>query len=127
MLTRGSLSLAVALGVPGGAVLILSQYFFTPGKFLLIPYAAVVLGTMLAIRNEGIVSFNDRFMTGLLAFVIYAGAHYVFLVMSPKTMSIGFLGHAWRLAFLIGVGVIINLAMARLSAHPARRIEATGT
>lgn len=39
-MTRRSLSLALALGLLGGLVLALSHAFFTPGKYILLPWAA---------------------------------------------------------------------------------------
>ena len=125
--TRGTLSLSVALGVVGGTVIVLSHVFFTPGKYVLIPYAAVIVGATLAVRAERLASFGERFATGLLAFVLYAGAHYVALGFSPGVSSLGLLGHAWRLAFLIGVGAVINLATARLSAPAVSRMQLHAT
>jgi hypothetical protein len=83
MLSRRTVSLAVALGVVGGAVIVLSHMFFTPGKYVLIPYSAVIVGATLAVRAEMLASFAERFTTGLLAFVLYAGAHYVAVSFSP--------------------------------------------
>ena len=119
-MTRRSLSLAVALGALGGAALVLSAMFFTPGKYLLIPYAAVVLGTLFAVRAERVPSFAARFMTGLLAFVISSFALYAALAISPATARLGVGGHAWRLAFIVGAGALINLATARLAHSPER-------
>ncbi len=116
-MTRRSLSLAVALGALGGSVLVLSAMFFTPGKFILVPYAAVVLGTLVAIRAERIHSFAGRFATGLLAFGISSVALYVAVASSTAASPLGIAGHAWRLVFIVGIGALINLATARL-AHP---------
>jgi hypothetical protein len=121
-MTRRSLSLAVALGVLGGAVLVLSAIFFTPGKFILVPYAAVVLGTLVAIRAERIQSFAGRFATGLLAFSISSIALYVAVASSAATSPLGVAAHAGRLAFVVGIGALINLATARL-AHASERPE----
>lgn len=127
MLTRRTLSLAVALGVIGGAVIVLSHVFFTPGKYVLIPYAIVIVGALLAVRAERLDSFGERFASGLLAFVLYAGAHYVAVSFSPGVSSVGFVGHAWRLAFLLGIGVILNLATARLAAPPVTAMPLDAT
>jgi hypothetical protein len=114
-MTRRSLSLAVALGGLGGAVLILSAMFLTPGKYILIPYSAVVLGTLFAIRAERVPSFAQRFNTGLLAFVISSFVLYVSLAISPATSRLGASGHALRFALIVGVGAVINLATARVA------------
>lgn len=64
-MNRRALSLALALGLLGGLVLGLSHAFFTPGKLILLPWAAVVLGTVVAIRAEVIEPFALRFSVGV--------------------------------------------------------------
>lgn len=125
-MTWRSLSLAVALGVLGGATLVLSARFFTTGTYLLIPYALVVLGSLVAIRAEGIVKFSERFLTGLLAFVLSSLAPYVSVTvtLSPTVAQIGFLGHASRVGLLVGIGALVSLATARVAAPPVRRAGA---
>jgi hypothetical protein len=118
-----SLSLAIALGVLGGTVLVLSFAFFTPGKDLLITYTVVILATTAVIRAEGLASWFERFAAGLIPFIIASLALYVAVAVDPHSASISFLGHAWRLALLVGVGVAINFATARVAASP---IHATG-
>jgi hypothetical protein len=123
-MTRRSLSLALALGAFGGATLVLSAMFFTPGKYLLIPYALVVLGSLVAIRAEGMAAFSERFLTGLVAFVLSSLALYVSVALSPAVARVGVLGHAWRLGLLVGLGALISLATARVAAPPAHRAGA---
>ena len=96
-MNRRSLSLALALGLLGGLVLALSHTFFTPGKYILLPWAAVVLGTVVAIRADGIVPMSQRFTVGFVAFAISSMALYVAVLFSPGVRSVGLLGHAWRL------------------------------
>lgn len=122
------MTFAAAVGALGGATLTLSYIFFTPGKYLLITYAAVVVGAMLALKAERFASFGHRFIASLLSFVMYAGIHYIAVSWSPGVFSLGFLGHAWRLGMLVGIGAIISLAVARL-ASPAveQRNEAHAT
>ncbi|MBZ0088883.1 MAG: hypothetical protein K8H90_00745 [Thermoanaerobaculia bacterium] len=120
-MTHRSLSLALALGALGGATLVLCYIFLTPGKYLLIPYALVVLGSLLAIRAERMKSFSERFATGLLAFVLSSLALYVSVSVSPGASHLGLFGHAWRLALLVGLGALISLATARVAAPPAHR------
>ncbi len=114
-MTRRSLSLALALGFLGGLVLALSHTFFTPGKFILLPWAAVVLGTLVAIRADAIAPFSQRFMVGFVAFGISSLALYVAVLTSPGVHSVGLLGHAWRLGALLAVGALLNLGTAPLS------------
>jgi len=128
VMTRRSVSLSVALGVLGGVVLVLGYVFFTPGKYLLLPYGAVVLATTLAIRAERLTSFVERFTTGLLSFLVSSIALYVAVALSPSAGSPDVGGHLWRLTFLVAVGALINLATARLARAPAGKYgEASAT
>jgi len=95
--------------------------FFTPGKYLLIPYALVVLGSLVAIRVEGMAAFSERFLTGLVAFVLSSLALYVSVALSPAVARVGFLGHAWRFGLLVGLGALISLATARVAAPRSNR------
>lgn len=106
---------AAAVGALGGTILTLSYIFFTPGKYLLITYAAVVLGAMLALKAERFALFGHRFTASLLSFATYAGVHYIAVTWSHRGSSLGVLGHAWRLGILVGIGAVISLAVARLS------------
>lgn len=123
-MTRRSLSLALALGALGGATLALSALFFTSGKYLLVPYALVVLGSLVAIRAEGMAAFSERFFTALLVFVLSSLPVYVVTVLSPTIAQVGFFGHAWRLGLLVGIGAVVSLASARVAAPPAPRAGA---
>jgi hypothetical protein len=119
-LSARNLSLALALGVFGAAVLVLSFVFFTPGKYLLIPYAGVVLATTAVIRAEHLRDFRDRFAIGFLSFIIASISLYVAVALSPHASRVPLLGHAWRIALLLAVGVAINLPAARIAkAHLA--------
>jgi hypothetical protein len=114
------LSFALALGAFGGAVLVLSLLWFVGrrGSAILLPYAAVVLGMTVAIRAERFSHFAERFLVGLLAFMIASIALYVAVVVRLPSSGIPVWAHAWRLAFLVGLGVAINLPAARLAAPP---------
>ena len=114
-MTRRSLSLALALGLLGGLVLSLSHTFFTPGKFILLPWAAVVLGTVVAIRADAIAPLSQRFTVSFVAFAISSMALYVAVLSSPGVHSVGLLGHAWRLGALLAFGALLSLVTAPLS------------
>ena len=123
-MNRRSLSLALALGLLGGLVLALSHSFFTPGKFILLPWAAVVLGTVVAIRVDGIVPTSQRFAVGFVAFAISSMALYVAVLSSSGVHSVGLLGHAWRLGALFAVGALLNLVTVPLSRPaPSRSVQ----
>jgi membrane-bound acyltransferase YfiQ involved in biofilm formation len=111
-LSARSLSLACALGAYGGAVLSLSSLFLTPGKYVLIPYAAVVMGLTLAIRAERMTQFAERYLVALLAFMIASLTLYVTVSFQAHTAVTW--GHTWRIAFLLLVGLGISLPAAVL-------------
>jgi hypothetical protein len=109
----------MSLGVLGGVILVLCYTFFTPGKYLLIPYAAVVIAATIMIRAEHVVAFRERFVIGLSSFMLASLALYVAVGLSPHTASVGLLGHSWRIAFLLMLGMAINLPAARLASPPS--------
>ncbi|MBP7678201.1 MAG: hypothetical protein KBB14_18000 [Thermoanaerobaculia bacterium] len=114
-MTRRSLSLALALGLLGGLVLALSHAFFTPGKYILLPWAAVVLGSVVAIRADSIANLSERFTVGFVAFAVSSIALYAAVLFSPGVHSVGLLGHAWRIGVLLAIGALLNLVTAPLS------------
>jgi hypothetical protein len=108
------LTLTFASGLLGGALLVLASFFLTPGKLVLVPYALLVLGTLLIVRAERISSFRARFAVGLGVFVLGSLALYVAIVVAVGP-SFGILGHLWRLAVVLALGVAVNLPLARLA------------
>lgn len=120
MTTRRAITFSLAYGALGATAIILSHMFFTPGKYLLVTYAAVVLGGIMALKSERYETFNERFWATFLGFVVYAGAHYVWLLAVRGVGPVGILGHGWRLAFLFGIGAALSMAGARLSAGNTR-------
>ena len=118
-LSGRSLSTVLALGAFGGAVLALSDVFLTPGKWILVPYALVVVGLTVAIRGERLPHFSERFVTTWLAFMLASLVLYV-TVMVRADNAITF-GHIWRLAFLLIVGVAVSLPAAVLSRGPQQQ------
>ncbi len=114
-MTRRTLSLALALGLPGGLVLALSHTFFTPGKYILLPWAAVVLGTVVAIRADAIAPLPERFTVGFVAFAVSSFALYAAVLSSPGVHSVGLLGHTWRVGVLLAIGALLSLVTAPLS------------
>ena len=118
-LSARSLSLALALGVYGGAVLALSHVFLTPGKYILIPYAAVVLGITMAIRAERMTEFADRYQVALIGFATASLTLYVTVAVRAQTTVTW--GHTWRIALLLLVGLCISLPAAVLGRAPQER------
>jgi hypothetical protein len=115
------LSLAVALGTLGGATLVLAQMFFVRGKYILIPYAILVIGTAVVLRTTRVTNFAARFGAGLGGFMLASIALYAYisLVEIPRLTghapAVSLLGHLWRLGFLLLIGAALNLAVARVS------------
>ena len=114
-MNRRALSLALALGLLGGLVLGLSHTFFTPGKYILLPWAAVVLGTVVAIRADAIAPFALRFTVGFASFTVSSLVLYLTVLSSPGVVPVGLPGHAWRFGALLVVGAVLNVVTAPLS------------
>jgi hypothetical protein len=113
-----SLSVAFALGAYGGAVLALSDVFFTPGKYILFPYALVVLGLTIAIRAERLSVFAERFLVALIAFVTASLVLYVTVVLRTSATETTVLWRALPITFLLIVGVGISVPAAVLAGVP---------
>ena len=105
------------MGAFGGAVLALSDLFFTPGKGILVPYALFVLGLTIGVRAERLAQFSERFVTTLTAFMLASLVLYV-TVMIRADFGIAASGHIWRLAFLLLVGVGVSLPAAVIALAP---------
>lgn len=132
LLSRGSpmragmrpLTLMGALGVLGSALVIGSATWFTSGRYIVVPYARLVVGTGAVLRSSRVESFSDRFAIGLGAFMIVTVAHYLYmtLVEIPRFTHhyppISLFGHAWRLGFMLAIGIALNAALAVVSAAP---------
>jgi hypothetical protein len=103
------------MGALGGAVLVLSHLFLTPGKFIFVPYAAIVVGILIAVRAENLPRFSERFAAGFLAFMLASIALYIEVLVSTPGPGPSLAGHAWRLGVLVIVGAAINVAVARLA------------
>jgi hypothetical protein len=121
IIRQSSLSLALTLGTLGGTGLVFTAMFFAKGKYILIPYALLVIGTAVALRTARVRNFAARFVAGLGGFMLASVALYLytFLVDVPRITGhlppISLLGHLWRLVFLLLVGAALNLAVARVS------------
>ena len=115
------LSLAMALGTLGGATLVLAKMFFVSGKYILIPYAILVIGTAIVLRTTRITNFTARFVAGLGGFMLASVALYAYILLveiprvSGNMLALSPLGHIWRLGFLLLIGAALNLAVARVS------------
>lgn len=111
---RRSASLAAALGVLGGATLVLSAAFFASGKHILLPYALFVVATGVVLKSCRVEEYSTRFFIGVTSFLVASMALYVYIAMNVST-SIPWHGHLWRIAVVLGIGAAIHAAVARVS------------
>ena len=109
--------LALALGVLGGAALITTTWLSTNGPLILLPYGALVLTSLVAVRMTGWPEFSRRFAAAFLAFMVASAVLYVFVgaVQAGTLFEISLWGHTWRLAFLALIGGVLSGAVAYLA------------
>lgn len=114
--TMQSTTLMLSLGTLGGAVLVVCALFFTPGKYILLPYIALCLAIAVVLRVTRLGSYRDRFYVSFGSFVLSSLALYVTVaIMSGNAEMIGAVGHAWRLGLLALIGIAVNAAIAGVS------------
>ena len=111
---RRSASLAAALGVLGGATLVLSAAFFARGKYILLPYALFVVATGIVLKSCRVTEYSSRFFIGLTAFFVASMALYVYIGTNVSS-TIPWHGHLWRILVVLGIGAAIHAAVARVS------------
>ena len=108
--------LALALGVLGGGVLVVTAMFAARGQVIFLPYVALLVGSLVAVRLAGWAKFSDRFVAAFLAFMVASGLFYVFVgAVAGSLLVIPFWGHAWRLGLLAIVGGVLSGAVAYLA------------
>lgn len=112
---RRFFGLTLALGVLGGAVLVLGNMLVGFGKFILVPYFLVVVAAIVVIRAERIAGFSHRLAVTFGAFMISSLALYLSVVLAVGAADLSFLGHLWRLALLASIGLAVSLPGARLA------------
>ena len=108
------LPLALALGVLGGAALIVTT-MLSPGQMVLLPYAALVLASLAAVRLAGWPDFPRRFAAAFLAFMVATAALYVFVATSEDVTPLPLSGHVWRLGLMAAIGGVLSGAVAYLA------------
>ncbi len=117
-------TLALALGVLGGAALLVTTMLTTRGPLILLPYAAIVLSSLVAVRLAGWPAFGQRFVASFLAFMVATVVLYVFMgvVAGESLPALSVWGHTWRLGLMAGIGSVLSGAVAYLAdlGRPAR-------
>lgn len=111
-MTRKDLTLACALGVVCGATLALSQAFFTPGKGILITYAAVIAIIGMTLRGRSS-TFIAQAGVAFLSLAIAAILHYAVVAIGAPGVSLA--GHVWRLGFVCAICAMVSLPVARIA------------
>ena len=108
-------SLVGSSGLLGGILLAIMNGTVAPGKLILLPYCLLMGFILFTTWNEGVPSFRGRFVVALSTFVLSSLVLYASIAVSPVAASVSVLGHAWRMLFLVGVGSLIALPIARIS------------
>jgi hypothetical protein len=108
------------MGLLGGALLVVANSTIGSGKQILLPYALLLILVAAITRAERIASHVARFVVLLATFVLSTGCLYVVIALSPASSSLPLLGHVWRLAFVVGLGALLALPLARVTEAPDR-------
>ena len=110
-------ALALALGVLGGAALIVTHQVTTFGPAIYFPYTALVVATFFAIRLAGWEEFRDRFAAAFLAFMTATAVVYLFLttVVNANLFSIPIWQHTAVIGLMAVIGTVLSAAIAYLA------------
>jgi hypothetical protein len=107
-------------GTIGGIVLILSTLATTNGYFVFIPYFLIVSAAIMTTKFKKESTFKDLFLTGLTCFTWMSLILYVFILTSQNNeMDLSIFDHSWRIASMVGFGVITSLIISFI-ANPRR-------
>jgi len=108
---------ALALGILGGAALIMTTELTNTGPAIYIPYAVLIIAIFTTLRSIHWPELSKRFTTSFLAFMVSTVILYLFIttVSAGTLFEITIWGHAWRLGFMAAIGGILSLAVAYLA------------
>ena len=115
--SKQPLPLALALGALGGGALVMTEWLSTNGPLIVVPYATLVLGSLVAVRLAGWPEFSHRFAAAFGAFMVATVVLYVFigLVLAGTLLDIPAWGHALRLGMMALIGGVLSGAVAYLA------------
>lgn len=115
--TEKPVAFTLALGVMGGALLIIVEWTTTRGPLIFFPYAAIVLMTAVYLRVEKVQPFLRRFLMALGSFMFASMLLYVFIgvALAKTALTISLAGHAWRIGLLLAIGAVLSAAVAQLT------------
>jgi drug/metabolite transporter superfamily protein YnfA len=116
--TTQAAAFVLAFGILGGAALITAVSLSRRGPIVFLPYAAIVLVCAALLRAERVQRFGRRFALHFGAFMASSVVLYVFIgqFQAHTLTKISAQGHAWRLAVIAGIGSVVSLAVAQLTA-----------
>jgi len=108
---------ALALGIIGGAALIITTIVTTKGLAIFIPYTALIIATFAALRVVQWSAFSKRFTSSFLAFMVATISLYLFIgiVDAGTILEISVWGHTWRLGLMAAIGGLLSFAVAYLA------------
>lgn len=108
---------AFALGILGGATLIITTELTNTGPAIYIPYAILVIAIFATLRLINWPELSKRFTTSFLAFMVASIIMYLFIGIfdAGTILEIPLWGHIWRLGFFAAIGGILSLAVAYLA------------
>lgn len=116
--SKQPLPLALALGALGGGALVMTAWLTTNGPLIFVPYAALVLGSLVAVRLTGWPEFSRRFAAAFGAFMVATLVLYVsigWFLGGASVFEISAWGHAWRLGMMALIGGVLSGAVAYLA------------
>jgi hypothetical protein len=107
-------------GIIGGIVLFLSTLATTNGYFVFIPYFLIVSAAIVTTKYQKACTFKYLFITGFICFTMMSLIVYVFILATQANeMELSIFDHSWRIASMIGFGVITSLIISFI-ANPKR-------
>lgn len=94
----------------GGQRSCLLATFFSQGKLILLPYAALVVGTGVVLRTCRVPTSLARFGVGFAVFLLAPLALYVFIALAGANLAqISIAGPALRILAIAAIGAAIHL------------------
>jgi hypothetical protein len=127
------LAQAAVIGLFGGVGLALTSIYSRRGPMIYPVYAATIAAITLLLARHASLSFGARFVAGFVGFMVSNAVFYPVvgilaqrgrrelvsqgrLPAAALKRRVGFLGHSWRIGFLVAMGAIVAGAMAFVSA-----------
>jgi hypothetical protein len=112
------------VGLSGGIALVSVLELSRRGQTIYVPYTVLVLVlTAIAGLSTGLQRWL-RFGLVFTGFMVASLMLYLYIILTDNSLasSISILGHAWRLAFLVGVGSILAAAAAFVTERSSRNV-----